>query len=146
MAKVAPCRSPHHQLCGWDLQFLIQTRMAPPGPPPSVLSPFLPATSLLHSSKLLRGSSASLLHLAFWLPKLSGKGNSKPRDSPLPCQSHIVPSFAWLPRLGLNPSANLPLHFISDSSHNPLTPASIPIFFQLFWAAIISLGRSGPMV
>ena len=26
-----------------------------------------------------------------------------------------------------------------------VTPASIPIFFQLYWAAIVSLGRCGPM-
>ena len=25
------------------------------------------------------------------------------------------------------------------------TPASIPVFFQLYWAAIVSLGRCGPM-
>ena len=36
----------------------------------SAFTPFLPAVCLLHSSKLLRGSSASPLHLAFRLPKL----------------------------------------------------------------------------
>ena len=43
----------------------------------SPFTPFLPAVSLLHSSKLLRESSASLLHLAFQLPKLPGKGRPK---------------------------------------------------------------------
>ena len=43
----------------------------------SPLTLFLPAVSLLHSSKLLRDSSASLLHLAFWLPKLHGTERPK---------------------------------------------------------------------
>ena len=43
----------------------------------SSFTPFLPVASLLQSSKLLRESSASLLHLAFQLPKLHGKGSPK---------------------------------------------------------------------
>ena len=43
----------------------------------SPFTPFLPTTSLLHSSKLLIESSASLLHLAFQLPKLCGRGSPK---------------------------------------------------------------------
>ena len=43
----------------------------------SPFTPFLPAESLLPSSKLLRKSSASLLHLAFQLPKLFGKGSTQ---------------------------------------------------------------------
>ena len=91
----------------------------------SPFTPFLPAASLLRSSKLLRESSASLLHLASQLPQ--------PRGSLL----------AWLPRLGLNPSANLPLQPHFQFLPQSATPASIPVFFQLFWAVIISLGRCG---
>ena len=59
----------------------------------SPFTPFLPAASLLHSSKLLRESSALLLHLAFGLPKLC---------------SPVMVAFP-----GLNPSTNLLLqpHF-----------------------------------
>ena len=60
-------------------------------------------------------------------------------------QSHVVPPLVWLLCLGLNPGTNLPLlpHFrlIPQS----VTSASIPVFFQLYWAAIISPGRCGPI-
>ena len=52
---------------------------------------------------------------------------------------------AWLPRLGLNPSTNLPLQPYFQLLPQSATPASIPIFFQLFWAAVVSLGRHGPV-
>ena len=75
----ASCGSQHHQL--WRrraLQFLIQSHMAPShGPPARTFTPFLPTGSLLHFSKLLIESSASLLHLAFQLPKRCGKGSLK---------------------------------------------------------------------
>ena len=51
----------------------------------------------------------------------------------------------WLPGLGLNPSAHLPLQPHFRLLLQSATPASIPIFFQLYWAAIVSLGRCGPM-
>ena len=51
----------------------------------------------------------------------------------------------WLPCLGLNPSANLPLQPNFRLLLHSVTPANIPIFFQLYWAAIVSLGRRGPM-
>ena len=69
----------------------------------SPFTPFLPAASLLHSSKLLRESSVLLLHLASLIPKLHGKGNTqsclvlsltKTVWSPLSCQSHMVRSFS----------------------------------------------------
>ena len=75
----------HHQLCPRNLQFLIQNHVAPShGSPARVLSPLSlpvrspivptpsPALSLLRSSKLLRESSAWMLHLAFLLPKSHG--------------------------------------------------------------------------
>ena len=51
----------------------------------------------------------------------------------------------WLPRLGLNSSAHLPLQPHFRLLLQSATPASIPVFFQLYWAAIVSLGRCGPM-
>ena len=74
--------------------------------------------------------------------------------SPL-CQSHVVlslystkaawSSLVWLPHLGLNHSANLPLQPHFRLLLQSVTPASIPLYFQLYWAAIVSLGRCGPM-
>ena len=62
---------------------------------------------------------------------------SKPRGSLH--QSHVVLSLVWLLCLGfpLQPPFRLLLQSV--------IPASIPIFFQVFWAAIVSLGRCGPM-
>ena len=51
----------------------------------------------------------------------------------------------WLPCLGLNPSAHLPLQPHFQPLLQSVTPASIPVFFQLYWAAIVSPGRCGPM-
>ena len=48
--------------------------------------------------------------------------------------------------LGLNPSASLPLPHHFRLRPQLATAASIPIFFQLSWAAIVSLGRCGPLV
>ena len=69
------------------------------------------------------------------------------------CQSHGVPTLpkphgsvrVWLSHLGLNPSAHLPLQHRFRLLLHSVTPAGIPIFFQLYWAAIVSLGRCGPM-
>ena len=51
----------------------------------------------------------------------------------------------WLPGLGLNPSTQLPLQPHFRLLLQSATPASIPVFCQLYWAAIVSLGRCGPM-
>ena len=67
----------------------------------SPFTPFLPAMSLLHSSKLLRESSALLLRLDFLLSKQRGKGSPKTAWFP---QNRSVPSMAAAP------GANLPLH------------------------------------
>ena len=87
------------------------------------------------SSKLLRDSSASLLHLAFWLPKLRGKGRPKAAWFFL----------SWLPCQGVNPGANLPLQPHFRLLPQTVIPASIPVFFQLYWAAIVNTGRHGSM-
>ena len=60
-------------------------------------------------------------------------------------QNRMVLLPLWLPRLGLNPSAHLPLQPHFRLLLQSVTPASIPVFFQLYWAAIVSLGRCGPM-
>ena len=111
----------------------------------TTLTPFLPAVSLLHSSKLLRESSALLLHLAFQLPRLCGKGS--PRASwlqtwPKPRGSLL----SWLPHLGLNTCSNLPPHPHFLLLPQSATPASIPVFLQLSWAGIVTLGMLGPVV
>ena len=60
---------------------------------------------------------------------------------PKPCG----PPLLWLRRLGLNPSTHLPLQPHFRLLLHSATPASIPVFFQLYWAAIVSLGRCGPI-
>ena len=60
-------------------------------------------------------------------------------------QNLVVLPLLWLPRLGLNPSTHLPLQPHFQLLLQSVTPASIPVFFQLYWAAIVSLGRCGPM-
>ena len=58
---------------------------------------------------------------------------------------NLVVLSLWLLCLGLNPSTHLPLQPHFRLLLQSATPASIPVFFQLFWAAIVSLGRCGPM-
>ena len=60
-------------------------------------------------------------------------------------QSCMVYSLLWLPRLGLNPSTHLPLQPHLRLLLQSATPASIPVFFQLYWAVIVRPGRCGPM-
>ena len=67
-----------------------------------------------------------------------------PRGPPLSTPELRDPLSLWLPSLGLNPSAHLPLQPHFRLLLQSVTPASIPVFFQLFWAAIVSLGRCGP--
>ena len=127
------------------------------GPFGNTFTSFLPTASLLHSSKLLRENSASLLYLAFWLPKLRGKGSSKAPWSPLSHQKLHGPNFlspklcgvwsllftASMPGF-LNPSDDLPLKPHFQLLPQSATLTSIPLFFQPFLAAIVSLGRCGP--
>ena len=60
-------------------------------------------------------------------------------------QSCVVLSVVWLLHLGLNAHASPPLQPHFQLLLQSVTPASIPLFFQLYWAAIVSLGRCGPM-
>ena len=53
------------------------------------------------------------------------------------------PSTAATP--GFFPSANLPLQPHFRLLLQSVTPASFPVFFQFYWAAIVSLGRCSPM-
>ena len=137
--EVRDSGSRHHQLCGCCNLQLIQSHVAPShGPPARVLSPlFFPAKSLLLPK--LHGPSYSLQnHVASYL-----------------LQSRVVLFFSlseqrgplslWLPSLGLNPSAHLLPQPHFQLLLQSVTPASIPIFFQLYWAAIVSPGRCGPM-
>ena len=60
-------------------------------------------------------------------------------------QNLVVLPLLWLPRLGLNPSTHLPLQSHFRLLLQSVIPASIPVFFQLYQAATVSLGRCGPM-
>ena len=67
------------------------------------------------------------------------------------CPSHVVPKGPRMAAVSgtLNPSVNHPLlhHFrILPAFGGFSTPASIPVFFQLYWAAIVSPGRCGSVV
>ena len=56
---------------------------------------------------------------------------SEPRGPlPFPTEPHDPPPL-WLQRLGLNPSAHLPLQPHFRLLLQSATPASIPVFFQL---------------
>ena len=67
-----------------------------------------------------------------------------PLPPSLPKPRGPLPGMAGTPP-GLNPHTRLPLqpHFLLLLQS--VTPASIPIFFQLYWAAIVILGRCGPI-
>ena len=70
---------------------------------------------------------------------------SEPCGLLLPPPKPCGPPLLWLQGLSLNPSAHLPLQPHFQLLLQSATPASIPVFFQLYWAAIVSLGRCGPM-
>ena len=120
-------------------------------------SPFFPAKSLLlpklcgkkQHSKTTRSSLLSFRTVWSFLFTPDPRGplpfTSEPHDPlPFPSEPHGSLSL-WLPHLGLNPSAHLPLQPHFPLLLQSVTPASIPVFFQLYWAAIVSLGRCGPM-
>ena len=125
---------------------LIQSHVAPShGPPARVLSPlFFQAKSLLQPKP--RGKKHSK---TTWSSLFTPSEPRGPLYSP---QNRVVLSIhprtalpLWLPRLGLNPSAHLPLQPHFCPLLQSVTPASIPVFFQLYWAAIVSPDRCGPM-
>ena len=103
--------------------------------------PFPHFRTVWSSSFLLRTSWFSYLLQNRVVPYLL---QSRMVSSFLP-QNLVVLPLLWLPRLGLNPSAHLPLQPHFRLLLQSATPASIPVFFQLYWAAIVSLGRCGPM-
>ena len=80
-------------------------------------------------------------------PKPHGPPSSPPTlHGPLSSPSEPRgPLSLWLPHLRLNPSASLPLQPHFRLLLKSVTPASIPVFFQLYWAAIVSPGSCGPM-
>ena len=146
--EVCDSGSWHHQLCDCCNLQLIQSHVAPShGPPARVLSPlFFPAKSLLlpkpHGPSLsLRTAWSSSFYFRTSWP-------SFPFQNRLALLTHFrttwsSPSMAAA--LGLNPSAHLPLQPHFRHLLQSVTPASIPVFFQLYWAAIVSPGRCGPM-
>ena len=117
---------------------------------PLFTSPKLPDPGPLPFPSEPRGSLSIYLLQTSW-----SSYSLQNRVAPYLLQSHMVYSFLpqnlvvllllWLPRLGLNPSTHLPLQPHFRLLLQSVTPASIPLFFQLYWAAIVSLGRCGPM-
>ena len=146
--EVCDSGSRHHQLCGCRNLQPIQRYEAPShGPPARVLSPlFFPAKSLLlpkpHGKKKHSKTSWSSL-LSFrtvWsfspfqnrvVLFLSPQNLMVLLFTPEPCgplftsEPHGLP-FLWLPGLGLNPSAHLPLQPHFQLLLQSVTPASIP--------------------
>ena len=125
--EVRDSGSQHHQLCGRCNLQLIQSRVAPShGPPARVLSPlFFSAKSLLlpkprGKKKHSKTSWSSLLSFrtawSFFSPSPKPCGppptTLEPRGLFFTSEPHGL-FFLWLPGLGLNPSAHLPLqpHF-----------------------------------
>ena len=77
-------------------------------------------------------------------PKPHGSDSSPSCRIPTPPKPR-GPLLVWLPCLGLNPSTSLPLQLHFWLLLQSVTPASIPVFFPLYWAARVSLGKCGPM-
>ena len=92
-------------------------------------------------------SSKTAWSSLFTSPKLHDPLPSPPKP-PGPLSSPSEPRgplSLWLPHLGLNPRAHLPLKPYFRLLLQLVTPTSIHLFFQLYWAAIVSPGRCGPM-
>ena len=85
----------------------------------SPFTPFRPAAFLLHSSKQLKESSASLLHLTFWFPKASWQREPQNLVGPPSHGCHT-----WV----LIPAPIFLCSPISDSSHNRLRLPDSHIF------------------
>ena len=68
---------------------------------------------------------------------------SEPHGLFFPSDLHVSPPMAAGPRFKSQFPSSFAAHFrlLLQSA----TPASIPVLFQLYWAAIVSLGRCGPM-
>ena len=89
--------------------------------------------------------SCTLSHVAKGsTPKLRGPNSRPSHVATTYSAKAMLSSLVGLPRLGLNPSTSRPLQPHFQLLLQSVTPASIPVFFQLYWAAIVSLGRCGP--
>ena len=137
--EVCDSGSRHHQLCGCCNLQLIQSHV------------WHLVTAHQQESFLPFSSWQSL---SCCLSCVAKRSTPKPHGPLLFTQNHVVlsihsrttwPSPLWLPSLGLNPSAHLPLQPHFRLLLQSVIPASIPVFFQLYWASIVSLGRCGPM-
>ena len=99
--------------------------------------PFSPRQSL----------SCCLHHMAEGsTPKPSGPNSHPSHTVPIYSPKASWSSLVWLLHLCLNPHANLPWQPHFQLLPQSVTPAGILVFFQLYWAAIVSLGRRGPVV
>ena len=103
-------------------------------------------STLLQNRVVLSSLHQSCLILALFLSpqNLVVLSTSEPCGPLFTSEPHGL-LFLWLPGLGLNPSAHLPLQPHFRLLLQSVTPVSIPVFFQLDWAAIVSLSRCGPM-
>ena len=168
--EVRDSASRHHQLCGRCNLQLIQSHVAPShGPPARVLSSLSSRQSLSCCLSRVAKRSTPKPHGPLYspsepcgpFPHFRTVWSSSPFQNCVALSIYFRASWSssfplrtawssflslWLPSLGLNPSAHLPLQPHFRLLLQSVTPASIPIFFQLYWAAIVSLGRCGPMV
>ncbi|KAF6109503.1 hypothetical protein HJG60_010776 [Phyllostomus discolor] len=84
--------------------------------------------------------------LSCFLSHVAKREHPKAAWSQLSPKLHGSQKPVWLPCLGLNPSASLPLQPHFRLLPQSVTPASIPVLSKLYWAAIVSPGRHGPVV
>ena len=132
--------SRYHQLCGCCNLQLIQSHVAPSHSPPArVLSPLSSQQSL----------SCCLSHVAKRsTPKPRGPLYS-PSDPRGPHSVYLLQNLMVLSSMAAGPrfnsSAHLPLQPHFRLLLQSVTPANIPTFFQLYWAATVCPGRCGPM-
>ena len=131
-----------------------------PSEPRGPLSIYLLQSLVVHSFLQSRMVSSPFTFGAAWSPPLPqnlvvlpttleprGLSSSPPNLVVLPTTFGAAWSLLplWLPGLGLNPSAQLPLQPHFRLLLQLAIPASIPVFPQLFWAAIVSPDRRGPV-
>ena len=124
--EVRDSGSQHHHLCRHHGLQLIQSHVAPShGPPARIFHPFSSRQSL----------SCFLSHVA--------KGSTPKPHGPVTKAAWSPPSMAARPGFKSQ-------HPSSSAAPFPTSPTisytcQHSLFFQLYWAAIVSLGRCGPM-
>ena len=101
---------------------------------------------------LMAQQQESFLPFSLWLQSLScclsrvaRRSTPKPRGPFHSPSEPRGPPLLRLLHLRLNPSVHFPFQPHFRLLLQSVTPASIPVFFQLYWAAIVSLGRCGSM-